>query len=148
MEGEEGGREASGVAENPGEGRHRVAGGQVVSGQLNPQRSGRRSRAVSGRLDRLKGRGTQGRQKPGSPHIVLIPTGEDGQGGGGDKNPPTARATRGKGPNGRDGTTQSRRTAEPNEAMEMAEGDGGAGHLTEHFNGADGAITENGKHPR
>ena len=31
--------------------------------------------------------------------------------------------------------------------MEAAEGDGGAGHLSEHFDGAAGATTENGKHP-
>ena len=30
----------------------------------------------------------------------------------------------------------------------MATGDGGAGYLPEHFDGADGATTENSKHPR
>ena len=32
--------------------------------------------------------------------------------------------------------------------METAAVDGGAGHPPEHFDGADGAPTENGKHPR
>ena len=35
----------------------------------------------------------------------------------------------------------------PDEAMETAAGDGSAGYPPEHFDGADGATTENGKHP-
>ena len=42
---------------------------------------------------------------------------------------------------------QRGRTEAPDKAMETAEGDGGAGYPPEHFNGADGATTENGKHP-
>ena len=68
--------------------------------------------------------------------------------GGGDENPPTARATKGQGPYGRDNVAQRGRTAAPYEAMKMAAGDGGAGYLPEHFDGAYGATTENGKHPR
>ena len=35
----------------------------------------------------------------------------------------------------------------PSKEMETAAGDGGAGHLPEHFDGADGATTKNGMHP-
>ena len=38
--------------------------------------------------------------------------------------------------------------AAPDEAMETAARDGGAGHPPKHFDGADGATTENGKHQR
>ena len=40
------------------------------------------------------------------------------------------------------------RMVAPDEAMETAVGASGAGHLSKHFDGADGATTEKGKHPR
>ena len=36
--------------------------------------------------------------------------------------------------------------ATPDKAMETADGDSGEGHPPEHFDGADSATTENGKH--
>ena len=68
--------------------------------------------------------------------------------GGGDENPPTARATRRQGPDSGDGATRSGRTAAPSAEMETAAGDGGEGTRPEHFDGADGAKTENGMHLR
>ena len=38
--------------------------------------------------------------------------------------------------------------ATPSKEMETAAGDGGTRHPPEHFNGANSATTENGKHPR
>ena len=43
---------------------------------------------------------------------------------------------------------QCGRTAALYEAMGTAAGDGGVGYLPKHFDGVDGATTENGKHPR
>ena len=48
---EEGGRKATGVEENPGGGATEWAGGRIVSGRLDPQRKGWRSRVVERQLD-------------------------------------------------------------------------------------------------
>ena len=49
----------------------------------------------------------------------------------------------------RDATERRRDGTEaPDEAMEAAAEPGRAGYLPEHFDGAAGATTENGKHPR
>ena len=90
VRGKEEGREASGVAENPGGGRHGVGRGVELPHDDSTHRESRRA---------------QGRRNPGIPHSVPILTGggvERG-GGGGDENPPTDRATRGQEPDGRDG---------------------------------------------
>ena len=39
-------------------------------------------------------------------------------------------------------------TEAPDEATETAAGASGVGYSPKHFDGADGATTENGKHPR
>ena len=93
--------------------------------------------------------GPRGDKTPGALTASRYQRGEYGRGWGrGDENPPTARATRGQGPNGGDGAARCGGTATPDAAMETAEGDGGTGHLPEHFDSADGATIENGKHPR
>ena len=148
--GEEGGREASGVAENPGGGRHGVGGGvESPQDDSTPNRVGEGVESPQDDSTPREAEGKRGDETPGSLKSSQYQQGEDGQGrGGGDKNPPTAQATRGKGPDGGDGTAQSGHTATPSEAMETAAGDGGEGHLPENFDSADGATTEKGKHPR
>ena len=106
--GDEGGCKAFGVEENPKGGRHRVGGGsRVLSGGLDPQRNGRGSRVVPGgldsqwggrgsrvvpgRLEPQRGRGTQGRQNPGSPHSVPLLTGGGRTGAEGRGRKPTHR---------------------------------------------------------
>ena len=76
----EGGGEASGVAETPWGGCHRVGGGVEL-----PQGADTPGVAEGPRGDETLGGTTAAQDRPG----------EDGQGqGGGEKNPPTARATR------------------------------------------------------
>ena len=73
--------------------------------------------------------------------------GEEGRGRGrGDENPPTAQATRGQGLDGGDGAARLDKTEAPEEAMETAAGAGGAENPPKHFDVADSATTENGKH--
>ena len=67
--------------------------------------------------------------------------------GGGDENPPTARATRRQAPDGGDGAVRRRRTEAPDKAMETAADASRAGYPPKHFNGAADATTENGKQP-
>ena len=89
--------------------------------------------------------GPRGDETPGSLTASRYQRGEDGRGqGGGEENPPTARATRGQGPDGGDSAVRRGRTAAPDEVMEMAAGDGGAGHPLEHFDRADGARSKHG----
>ena len=64
------------------------------------------------------------------------------------QNPPTTQATRRQGPDGGDGMARCKRTAAPSATIETAAGDGGEGPRPEHFDGADGARTKNGMHPR
>ena len=132
--GEEGGREASGVAENPGEERHGVGGGvDSPQGNLTPRGAER----------------PRGDETLGALTASQYRQGEDGQGrGGGDKNPPTARATRRQVTDGGDRAARSRRTAVTSAEMETAAGDGDEAPPPEHFDGADGARTENGMQPR
>ena len=182
MGGDFGGREASGVEENPGGGRHGVGrgvessqddstchgeGGGVKSSQDDSTPNGRGGGVKSWQDDSTpngigggvelsqddstprEAEGTWGDETPGSLTASRHQPGEDRRGrGGGDENPPTARATRGKCPNGGDGAARRGRTAAPDKAMETAVGDGGVGYPPEHFDGADGATTENGKRPR
>ena len=64
-------------------------------------------------------------------------------GGGGDKNPPTARATRMQGADGGDGASRGgQRMAEPTVTMETAEGDGSAEPQQEQSGGVDGTRSE------
>ena len=68
--------------------------------------------------------------------------------GEGDKNPPTTRATREQDTDGGDGAAERGGTEAADEAIETAAGAGGAGYLPEHFDGAAGTTTKNGKHMR
>ena len=107
----EGGREASGVAENPREVRHRVGGGVEL-----PQDAGNPRVAEDPRGD----------ETPGAPTASQYRRGEDGRGqGGGNENPPTARATRRQGPKGGDGISRGKQTVVRSATMETAPGDGG-----------------------
>ena len=83
---EEGGRKASGVAENPGGGRHGVGGGvESPQGADTPRVTEE----------------TRGDKTPGVPTATEVGPGEDGRGWGeGDKNPPTAQSTRTPGGDG------------------------------------------------
>ena len=163
--GEEGGRKASGVEENPGGGRHGVGGG-VESFQENLTPNGMGGGVESFQDDSTPkevGGGVQLSQDDSTPREVEEPRGdetpgaltasryqwgEDGQGRwGGDENPPTSQVTRGQGPDGGDGAAQ-RGAMRQDGGAGRGDGDGGAGYPPEHFDGTDGATTENGKHLR
>ena len=68
--------------------------------------------------------------------------------GVGDENPSTARATWRQGPDGGDIGACRGQTAAPSATMETTAEDGDEGPRPEHFDGADGARTENGMHLR
>ena len=72
--------------------------------------------------------------------------GEDGQGrGGGDENPPTARATRMQGADGGDGALRGgQRMAEPPVPMETTEEDDSVGPWQEQSDGVDDSRSEHG----
>ena len=68
-----------------------------------------------------------------------------GAGGGGDENPPTARATRMQGADGGDNEPMGgQRTAEPPETTETMEEDGSVGPWSQQSDGAVGARSEQG----
>ena len=130
----EGGREASGVAENPGGGRHEVGKGFESPQCANTPRVAE---------------GPRGDKTLGAPTSSQYQRGEERRGRRGrDENPPTARATRRQGGDGSDGASRGERTAAPIAMMKMAAGDSVEGPWPEHFDGADGARTKNGMHPR
>ena len=110
----EGGCEASGVAENPGGGCHAVG-----RGVKSPQ--GANTPGVA--------KGPSGDETPGGPTGAQDRRGEDGRGWGeGDKNSPTAQATRRQGANSGDGTSRGeQQTAEPPATMETVQEDGREG---------------------
>ena len=155
VEDKEGGREASGVEENPCWGRHKLfqddstpnrMGGAVESSQDDSTPNGEGGVFESCQEDSTlkEAKGTREDETPGSLTASRYQRGDDGRGQGrGDEKPPTARATRGQGPAGRDGVARRGRMVAPDEVMETAVGDGGAGHLSKHFDGADGATTQN-----
>ena len=90
-------------------------------------------------LDPQRGRGPQGSQNPGIPHIVPIPMGGGRtRAGRGDENPPTDQPTRERPPDGgdeaaRQGTT-GRQDAEADTGTE--ERAGGTSHPKSHPTGA------------
>ena len=97
-------------------------------------------------LNPREAEGTRGDETLGALTASCYQQGKDGRGrGGGDKNPPTARATREQGTDGDDGVARRDMTDALDEAMETAAGAGGAGYLPKHFEGPDGAMTKNGK---
>ena len=89
--------------------------------------------------------GPRGNKTPGGTTAAQDRHGEDRQGrGGGEKNPPTARATRMQGYKSGDGTPKGgQQTAEPTGTMETAEDDGSAGPRKEQSDGVNGARSKN-----
>ena len=129
------GRETSGVAENPGGGRHGV------------------------------GRGVESPQGADTPGVAEVPWGGetsrrttatesglkvDGRGRGGDEKPPTARATRMQEADGSEGNSMGglRTAGPPGTQQDTAADDGSAGLLQRQSDGADSARSKNAMRPR
>ena len=76
-------------------------------------------------------------------------TGEDGQGQGGDGNPPTTRASEESGADGgNDGMARRLRTVLPPRPRDTSVDNDSAGLLLQQFDSTDGARPKNGIHPR